>query len=297
MKNIFKKIKKYIGCSYVISSIYHEIRLRVEAKKPEVPVIVFQMGKVGSTTIVTAVHNYLPKAPVFHLHFLTKHGIEDAKLRLSKIAKRSNANVWCLYESDFVNKYLLNRKSGEKLKIVTLFREPVSRNISSFFYNIRKYSENFDSYSLDDDHWINEVRNDYLNVFNEHDYSLNWFDMELKEKFNIDVYSQEFDKEKGYTIIKSNEVDVLILKLEFLRESSLQAFREFFSIENMCLTSENTSGGQSYIAFYKKYLDCVELPEDYIEQMYGSKYMNHFYSQDEISKLRSRWVNRSCNDK
>ena len=289
MRKLLRNVRQSIGSSYAISSVYHEIRLRREARKSDSPVIVFQMGKVGSTTIVKALHESMSETPVFHVHFLSEEGVADAKHRLRELTKRSNANAWCLYESDFVRRYLLKRDAGQKLKLVTLFREPVSRNISSFFYNVHKYVPGFNQYSIEDDRWLSELTNCYLKQFPEHDYSLNWFDLEMKKAFDVDVYDYQFEKEYGYTIIQTDDVDILILKLEKLKEISGQALSDYFRVGNIRLKTENTSDEQSYTEFYKRFIESVKLPEWYLDTMYDSRYMRHFYTEDEIFRFRARW--------
>ena len=136
---MYKKLKKALGHNYAISRFFHERRLRAESKKSGDPIIVFQMGKVASTAIVDGLHKSVPESPVFHVHFLSKHGLCDANIRLRKLVKRFNANAWCLYEGEYVRKYLEEYDRTRKIKVVTLFREPIARNISSFFYNVNKY--------------------------------------------------------------------------------------------------------------------------------------------------------------
>jgi len=286
---MIKQIKKWIGSNYTISRYYHERRLRAESRKGEDPVIVFQMGKVGSTAIVDELRKRSLHTPVFHVHFLTNAGISDAKNRRAQLMKGYNANEWCLYESDFVRNYLGEHISDRKIKIITLFREPISRNISSFFYNIHKYVPDFDGYRLDDASCISELLHKYLEVFVEHEYTLEWFDAEFEPVFGLDLYKHEFDPEKGYSIIKNNGIEVLVLKLEKLKESASAAFSEFMNIEKFDLKKKNTSDEQPYYDTYKMFLANVNLPIAYIDMMYESAYMKHFYSEDEIMQFRRRW--------
>ncbi len=287
---LFSKIKKAIGRNYTISRWYHEMRLRREEKKTDTPIIVYQMGKVASTTIVDGLHSSKPDIPVYHVHFLSESGIKDADERLARLVKSYNANTWCLYESAFVRRELIDISEKRHIKIVSLAREPISRNISSFFFNVHKYVPDFDSYSVDDTSAMETLKMHFLDSFPEHEYAINWFDDELKKTFGIDIYENEFTPEKGYSIISLDAVEVLLIKLEKLKECASHAFREFMDIRDFRLVNSNTADDQPYSGFYRKFLEEVRLPERYIDRMYESRYMKYFYSEQEIEQFRGIWT-------
>jgi len=281
-------LMNWLSNNYVLSRLYHRIRLDREGAKRGDIIIVFQMGKVGSTSIVHALRERLPDSPVFHVHFLTESGIEDAKTRLGQLMKRYNANAWCLYESDFVRRYLERHGSSRRIRIITLFREPIARNISSFFYNITKYVPDKQDCASADVASIERIQDSYLRVFDEHEFPLNWFDTELSSVFGVSVLDN-FDVDKGYAIIDGEQVDVLALKLEKLKQCATTAFQQFLGIENLNLDVSNASDEQPYYNCYKRFLREVRLPGHYLDKMYRSRYMLNLYSEDEIREYRQRW--------
>ncbi len=228
-------------------------RLRAESRKNGDPIFVFQMGKVGSTSIVEGLRSSVPDSPIFHFHFLSEHGIRDAKTRLKKIGKSYNANTWCLYESEFVRDYIAAGRVGRKIRIVTLFRDPVARNISSYFYNVRKYLPNFDSYKSGDRASIESLKRSFLDVFPEHSYSQNWFDEELLPAFGVDILKHKSDQQMGYTIIREGRIEILVLKLEKLKECAAEAFSKFLGLSKFRLENANTSDEQTYIDVYQEF--------------------------------------------
>lgn len=286
---MFKKLKKTIGKNYVLSKLYHGRRLHSESRKSGEPIIVYQMGKVGSTSILNGLHKDLPECPVFHVHFLDEAELEGAKTRLKSLVHRFNANAWCLYESEFVQGYLGSYDRTRRIRVVTLVREVVSRNISSFFYNVDKYVSDFNGYHVGNPDHMEKLRQQYLDVFAEHYFPLEWFDKELASVFGVDVFEHEFDPDQGYSIIRQGKVDVLVLKLEKLRECAGIAFKEFLGINEFEINSLNTSDEQPYRDLYKWFLNGVQLPETYLNDMYQSKYMKKFYSDEEIAGYRKRW--------
>jgi len=286
----FSNIKRAIGRNYMISRWYHELRLRLEGGKTDTPVIVYQMGKVASTTIVDGLHFSKPDLPVYHVHFLSDSGIKEAYERLTRLVKNFNANTWCLYESEFVRRRLINARDKRHIKIITLAREPISRNISSFFYNVHKYVPDFDNYSIEDTSVVEALKLHFLDNFPEHEYAINWFDDELKKTFGLDIYENEFSPGKGYTIISHGTVEVLLIKLEKLKECAPYAFHEFMGIQDFRLVNSNIGDDQPYSKFYRKFLQEVRLPDQYIDRMYNSRYMKYFYSEEELDEFRGIWM-------
>ena len=85
------------------------------------------------------------------------------------------------------------------LKIVTLVRDPIGRNVSMYFHDLHYWLA----------YYFSEVRPDrdgarrnrpLIDCFREtfdHRYPLDWFDKELKRLSGIDVYEHAFDRTTG----------------------------------------------------------------------------------------------------
>lgn len=282
-------LKKFVAQSYPITWVYHRARLTQLAMRPGVPLIVFQMGKVGSTAILASLEAAAPRRPLFHVHFLSSQGLADARKRLASLrAANGNANTWCLLESQFLQR-MLTRSANRKWKVISLIREPVARNISSFFFNIERYRPDvFKDILLgrENSHAVLDI---FLKEFPEHDYTLQWFDTEMKQVFGIDIYTEPFHAEKGYQIYYGDKADLLLLRLESLRECASDAFFEFLGIKDFLLRTANSADEFVYADAYQRFLDEVELPSDYLDKMYGAPYTRHFYTSSEITCFRDRW--------
>ena len=105
----------------------------------------------------------------------------------------------------------------------------------------------------------------------------------------IDVYRREFPKDSGYQIIKGKNCEILILKLEMLKNCYRQAFHEFLNIDDFKLITANTAAQKAYYPVYKNFLKEVNMPRQYVDKIYGTKYMRHFYSHKEIESLSKHW--------
>jgi hypothetical protein len=122
-----------------------------------------------------------------------------------------------------------------------------------------------------------------------HEHPLTWFDEEMKSVFDIDVYSSDFPKNKGYKIYKNRQVSLLVLKLEKMSECSARAFEEFLNIKNFKLVNANIAKTKRYAGIYKQFKESIEFPLSYIDKMYNSKFAQHFYTKEELDMFKKKW--------
>jgi hypothetical protein len=268
----------------------------------ETPVLVYQMGKVGSSTIVSSLKAIDLDRAIYHLHFLTKERIvkteEDRKEFFLTERYGYLKRPW-LYE--FLIKQLDDGLMGRKWKVITLTREPVARNISTFFENleVNKLDE-IDNYEISSHYYkipptIISLNNlEALNkLFFErmnHDSPEQFFDREIKGVLGVDVYTKEFPKSKGYCLLEGDVVDILLLRLEDLNQVAREAFWEFMKLPDFKLTKSNVASEKNYAFLYNEFKNQINFPQDYLNRMYGSRYMRHFYSAEEIEKYKKKWL-------
>lgn len=79
----------------------------------------------------------------------------------------------------------------------------------------------------------------------------NWFDEELKELCDVDVYSHPFDKDKGYSIINENGVEILLLKTEKLSNLT-DVIKDFANIQQFELLNENIGEKKNILIYIMK---------------------------------------------
>ena len=98
------------------------------------PILVYQMGKVGSSTIVSTLERAGVTEPVLHVHTLVPEEIKIA------VNRQRNSQVPFLHEHLIVSS-IVGKKLGASrfpCRIVTLTREPVARVISFVFEDLKK---------------------------------------------------------------------------------------------------------------------------------------------------------------
>lgn len=259
----------------------------------ESPLLIYQMGKVGSTTINRLLKASQLDQPIYKIHVLSKAGIKDAQQHYKQINKINKNFDWNraqhVFESEILRKEILKNSKPRNWRIITLTREPIARNISSFFSRIDLYFPDFQRKISSGLIPVNDIIDVFLKEFS-HDRPLEWFDLELKNVFKIDVFSSEFYQPQGYKIYKKDNIDLLLIKLESLDKHAKKAFKEFLDIEIMNIEDRNVSNQKYYSDIYKKFKESIILPEGYIEKLYSSKYTKHFYSAEEIHSFKLKWM-------
>lgn len=230
------------------------------------PVIVFQMGKVGSRSICDSLDACNIK-PVFHVH-------------------RLNPATPLPWQSERLYADII--RSGRKAKVITLVREPVSRNISHFF-RIMSVNRILDVAGGAQDISMEELYNNFIEKVTYHWTPLVWLDEELKPVLGVDIYATPFPKEKGYEIIKRGTIELLVLKLEVDDSVKEKAISEFLGVDGFRLRRSNTATTNNYSDVYRHFRENVVLPEAYVRFMYDSDYVKHFYTEDEVGSFRGRW--------
>lgn len=294
-----QSVKKLAQKNYYSARLYYHMRLKRQIALQPPLILVYQMGKVGSSTVVRSLKAHNLSA--FNIHTFDPDFLSKDELLFKKEFAANGAIPTTLWEEQFFLKQLAGRFSGKPVKIITLVRDPVARNISHFFqwpnmimeqtaegYHLRSPSFHYDKeFNLDG---IEEKLSQlYMTQFKLHERPLIWLDHELKHNFGIDVYSREFPKEKGYSIYRAGNTEAMVLKLEKLGEAAPEAFKEFLGIESFGLVPANIGRQKNTADLYGRFLNSIKLPPAYLDTMYNSRFAGHFYSQAELNRFRARW--------
>lgn len=194
----------------------------------------------------------------------------------------------------------INLKRWNKKMIIGM-REAISENIS-LVYQLRESQallwewinpqKAFDYYIVDSILNSAKRRNENQYGFEEEfGYPMlmqSWFEDELETGLGINIYDYPFDKEAGYQIIKVDECEILLYRLESMN-SLEKVFGEFLGIENFKFIKDNEGKFKWYNDSYQNFKKYVTMPQEYIDISYNSKYMKHFYTEEEILKFREKW--------
>ena len=260
-------------------------------------IIIYQMGKVGSTTIQTSLEKANLPHPIYKVHFLSDEGMQHGEEFHQKTLKIPWETTPHIQTSQFLREKIQNDPTA-KWKIITLVREPISREISEFFQYLHSmYPELLDENgNIEKQRTFRILQTKFMFYNPQKNYTCRWFDMEVKSMFNLDVYEYPFDTQSGFTIINHRNVDLLILRLESLDHNFIQAVNQFLNLQTpISMFKSNVRTEQKRGVVYQQVLQEFTIRESICRKIYASKYAKQFYSEAEIEQFVQKWSGKSAN--
>ena len=97
----------------------------------DLPVLIYQMGKVGSSSIYMSLKEIMP---TFHVHYLRKDLMD--KINKNQINRGFAPPEHLVTSKMVLKKYI---KKDKPLNIISLVRDPIARNMSAFFENLDNF--------------------------------------------------------------------------------------------------------------------------------------------------------------
>lgn len=287
------RIRQFLQTNYQLTKARWAFHFLLSGWHTRQVIVVYQMGKVGSSSIVASLEALNLDVPVYHIHTLTSTGIARRDQIYREMCRNSKTTYLPRAKHLLVSQHLrkaLDRDKDKNWKFITLVRDPIAVNLSGFFQTIDYYLPDFTERYRAGDVTIDTAIELFLKQ-HSHEWPVGWLDVEIKPALGIDVYAQPFSGPNGYQIFQNEKVQLLLIKLEKLDDCIQAAFNEFLGLEQISLVKANVGSKKKYAEAYEEFKEAITLPAAYIDKMYSSRYAQHFYSQDEIAALRSKWGN------
>jgi FkbM family methyltransferase len=238
---------------------------------------VLTMGKVGSKSILFSLKS-LPKnvlpAEVYHVHQMPV-----TMTRPTAFPDGSHVPVGFALKKvfDTVGKNM-------RWKFITGVRDPISAALSEFFEN----------------HWNEKLDIEYILTYLTKaistDYFLNYFSEYFYSSIGVNVYHYKFDFKKNYTIIVDNNISVLLYRMEDLSNIFCTAIEEYLGICDLKLLSVNIGAKKPYRKVYQIVREQIRFEKSFLEKVYSSKYVKHFYTDREIEGFINQWLVEPATD-
>lgn len=288
---LYRGIKR----NYYLTQLRHQLTyMRGELRHQE-PVIVYQRGKVGSSSVYHTLRNMNIGRPVFHVHFINaierRHRQLCSELKLTPSAYFARSRH--LVVSRYLNKEINRGLQGKKWKVITLIRDPLKQKISSFFQLIDLIIPDFEQRYRDKTLSVEALTEIFMERYKPEGALNDWFNRELQPVFGIDVFADSFTHACGYQIYRGERADLLLIRLEDLSRCATEAFGEFLGIADFKLVNENVTDNKTCAAVYQKFAKTVVLPDAYIDAVYDSLCARHFYAAAEIEKFKAQYRRRA----
>jgi len=273
MKSVARRLA---GRSYAVSKRVAMSRMRGDGP----PVVVFTMGKTGSTAIARAVQDATGHR-VFQVFRLAGDRLAEAEARFRADARPPFPGALHLWESEYLLRHLPT--SAAPWTVITTVREPIAQAVSAFFHGGGRRGVLSGATTTDNlaetllaERWVRAP--------------LRWFDREFAPALGVDVFAQAFDPELGYAEITTPSARVLLLRQENLAIAPAVLGRFLGRAGPVPVPARNEAAGKEYAGQYREFLASVRLPGPVLDQAYSSRYARHFYADGELERFRQRWA-------
>jgi len=294
--------RMFLGTEYRLRREWRRREIRSEIEKElaqnEQIFLIFTKGKVGSVSMEHSLQASGANGSIFRLHFLTQERLSLALCKEKRLYPRCKLIKDHLLVSEYFQGVLKNGAISKKLKVITGVRDPVAGGIAGFFQTLDQHSE-FDLLewkNLPEDQLVERLVSVYQKSFFT-DGRTSWFDNEFKPVLNLDVYASKFLPEQGYSIYRGKHPETLLIRLESLNECAPRAFKEFLGIKSFTVSWVHQSQDKPYFNLYDKFLKRIVFSQEYLDRVYTSRYVTHFYSANEISRFRQKWSRQTSEEK
>ncbi len=262
----------------------------LDPKRPNI--LIYQMGSVGSNTVYYTLKKYLSGLPIHHVHQLSREGLKRKELLFDRqaVRKRNDLDYYARLSSA-VAEY----KNDLQWRIITLVRDPVVSQIRGYFENLQRV---FPEY-LDDEGNVRQTEvMDFLELnFHKFDidrnYYCTWFDEEPRQVFGINVYDHPYDHQRGYTIIKKDNLRLLVIRTEDLNGHLGSALEEFLDLDEVRVVNKNVGIQKYFSQAYAYAKQNLVIPEQVLDVVYNSPHVQHFYTPEDIARFRDQWSRKT----
>jgi hypothetical protein len=225
------------------------------------PIFIYQMGKVGSSALKATLERDIGGC-IEHAHRVVKLSPEGA--------------------------HVLARCRRYRLPhfVVCPVRDPVGRNVSTFFENFERIvGEPFGARPRTRD----ELRALLLERFN-HSGVLDWFDGEFRPLFGLDALAAPFDKVRRWQTYRVRSARILIYRADLGREAQREVVGEFIGRPLGEWIRRNEAAGKEYGPAYADLCANAKLPVVLIQTLHRSRFAKAFWSEDELAEIAARWA-------
>lgn len=255
---------------------------------PGQAVLVYQMGKVGSTTVYETLRGCEElRIPIHHVHCLSPLGLRKMTSHTPDDSGREHVEACLSLKAQIDRDYF-----STCWKIVTLVREPVDLHVAAFLEGLDGRHPGMrrrdGTYDLDE---VTALLQDaYIDGgLYPADWFTEWFERELQCVFGIDVYAYPFDPQAGYRLIRRNNVDVAVVRLENLDTCLPVVVDQLLGVRCTAIRPANTAAGKGQAELKTHIRRSLRVSPERCRAFFGTRMARHFYSEAEIGEFVKRW--------
>ena len=196
------------------------------------------------------------------------------------------------YHDNVIHTHQYDEKMmSKKTLIINVVRNLYDRNISAFFHNINNYKHGLfyycpdtDNKNIKIDNLINFFRNCNIRHLNEK--IAPWF-KNFNDKFNINIFSKEFDNKKKYNIYNTSGPIILTLRFEDINDWE-NILSNIFNIK-IELHAKNITEKKKIVNIYNKFKKEYKYSDEEIKIIDNIDHFLYFYTSNEIENFKKKY--------
>jgi hypothetical protein len=287
--------------------------------KPAI-ISVHQVGKVGSTSVLKTLGNLLPQEKIHQTHVLHEKSVLAS---ISEWIHRWQRTPNCVMPSNILSSIAVSGQlahggvAATDWYLLSLVRDPVARNVSAFFQNLRRAWINHlppqtrqlcaeilkSKSAAPEPEAVRAVASDLVDLFlrsYRHQFTDRWFDREVKSVFGVDVFAEPFSAERGYHLYQNGSVRLLMFRLEDLARAFEPGVRAWLAgsrwagvltaTTDLTLQRANEAESKFYAMLYQEFLSQLKFDPALVASEYSTRTARHFYSEAERERFAAKWT-------
>ncbi|MEV0135523.1 putative capsular polysaccharide synthesis family protein [Dactylosporangium sp. NPDC050688] len=253
-------------------------------------VVVYQMGKVGSSTVHRTLREARLPVPVYKTHYLSDEGVARAR----RLYANLRTSVPLPHEQTVDRLRETLRTVGvPPWKVITLVREPVARDVSAYLQMVDVLHPQIVGDDRTPRRAARAATAQFLSFDEHRNYTCTWFDVELKAALGVDVFAQPFDHTAGCVRLRRGDLEVLVLRTEDLDSHGAETISDFLGVRVPLRHASSRAPDKLQSVYtediYRQVVSRVRLPEPVCRRIYSSRYARHFYLDEERERFIAKW--------
>jgi tetratricopeptide (TPR) repeat protein len=270
------------------------------------PVLVYQMGKVGSTSLTAALR---ASAPAVEIH--TCHALDEATLVRSEAWLASDAVVpaalAAAISAERIEARALRARllgAGPRWRILTMTREPIAHLVSVLFHHLELYSTLSGADRVHGDARLACLHRFAVDAWTRWAaggqsaldparaslfLSATWFEREFQSVLGIDVRTTPMTSRRGYTRLRAARAEIVLVRFEDLPWAAPDAMAALCGVRDVSLPTENRGLDKASGPLYLEFLARCRFSSNLVDAIYATPYARHFYTDAEREVLARRW--------
>lgn len=270
---------------------FYRERRRLGRSSPDCPpILVYQMGKVGSSTVRQTLFALGLPNQIIHVHFMEESHIEDIKR--AAYARPPAPYVWRSWDHGRRLGAIVKRLAAvQRCLMVTLVRDPIARAVSSIFevpeLAFRSVQDERGRVVIERCVGAIEAKAESPGGFL---YPEVWFRREPRALLGIDILALPFDRAAGYQVLHVGHLTILVLRTEGMSTALGRGLGELLGLARpVAVESVNVRGKTREGAAYNEVKRRITLPKRWLRKFYDQPFIHHFYTDEMIQRFVKKW--------